>query len=178
MRWRRKSTWSRRIVFGDNESLDRWKRKLADAELTFVGDEKNGENTYRTFRGNDAEKAKSFLRAEPVPHDSYYLVVETPDGVWGTDSNSIYLERLRPWQLEIEKADCAGLITAIIDGFHNLTLAARGIVDNYVVGVACGRCDQEWIDGVRYRDVTLVRCPACAAANRVNSVNIDVQFGG
>ncbi|MGH3391478.1 MAG: hypothetical protein ACRDOO_21625 [Actinomadura sp.] len=172
-RWSKKTTWSG-MIFADDASLDRWKQKLADAELTFVGKEKTGRNTYVTFTGNNAEKAKAFLRKEPVDDDFTYIVVETPDGIWGTDSNSIYLEKLRPWQLDTGDADCTGVISALIDGVHNLQLAARGVIDNYVVEVTCGGCGHEWIDGIRYRDVTLVRCPECTAANRVDSANIEV----
>lgn len=168
---RSKTTYSGK-VFADRVSLERWERKLADAELTFISEETTGENTYDTYFGNDPEKAKVFLRAEPVPNDYHYIVVETADGTWGTDSNSLYLEKLRPWQLATDDAECIGTINALVDGFHNLNLAAAGVVDNYLVKVACGRCGHEWIDGIRYLDVTLVRCPECVAANHVDSSDI------
>ena len=173
MAWfrRRRTTWSG-LVFASDEALEQWRRKLAEAELTYLGEERRSGNIYRTFRGNDPEKAKRFLRGEPVDRDNLYLVVETPDGTWGTDSNALYLEQLRPWQRHVDNADCTGQITALIDGLHNLRFAARGIVDNYAVEVTCGRCRHEWIDGIRYRNATLVRCPACRATNRVDSSNI------
>ncbi|NYI05333.1 hypothetical protein [Allostreptomyces psammosilenae] len=173
LRRRKETTWSG-MVFADDAALEDWKRRTAEAGLTFVGKKENAGNTYVTFTGTDAEKAKAFLREEPVPHDRYYVVVETPDGVWGTDSNSIYLEQLRPWQLRTRDADCDGELTTLIDGVHNLLLAQRGIIDNFVVGVSCGRCEREWIDGVRYGGETLVRCPGCQARNRVDSRNIRV----
>jgi hypothetical protein len=39
-------------------------RKRDEAEFTFVAVEWTGGNTYRTFRGNDAEKAEVFLRKQ------------------------------------------------------------------------------------------------------------------
>lgn len=174
---KKKSEYST-LVFVDRAAAAAYQQKLDEAELTFVAVERTGGNTYRTFRGNDAEKAKVFLRNEPVDAEFLYLVVETPDGTWGVDINGIYLEKLRPWQLRTDEADCAGTITALIDGFHNLGLAARGTSDNYVVEVACGKCSGEWLDAVRYRDLTLVRCPGCAAANLVDSSNIKVTDYG
>jgi hypothetical protein len=58
-----------------------------------------------------------------VDEEFLYIVVETPGGTWGVDINGIYLEKLRPWQLRTDEADCTGTITALIDGFHNLGLA-------------------------------------------------------
>lgn len=144
------------------------------AGLTLRRTEDRDGNTYIVYRGADPEAAKRFLRAEPVPHDRWYVVVETPDGVWGTDSTSLYLEALRPWQHGTAEPDATGSITALIDGTSNLVMASRGVVDNYLVQVACGRCFHEWIDGVRYQDLTLVRCPACSALNRVDSSGIGV----
>jgi len=41
--------------------------------------------------------------------------------------------------------------------------------DNFLAEIRCGRCGHEWIDGIRYSDVTRVRCPDCRAFNRVDS---------
>jgi hypothetical protein len=149
-------------------------RRAEAAGLTLRRTEDRDGNTYIVYRGDDPEAAKRFLRAEPVPHDRWYVVVETPDGVWGTDSTSLYLENLRPWQCGTAEPDVTGAITALIDGTSNLVMAARGVVDNYLVEVTCGRCSHEWIDGVRYQDLTLVRCPVCSAINRIDSSGIGV----
>jgi hypothetical protein len=175
---RKKKSRSLPLVFVDQAAVAAYQRKLDEAELTFLGVEWTGENTYRTFRGNDVEKAKAFLRNEPVNEEFHYIVVKTPDGTWGTDIEGIYLEKLRPWQLRTDDADCTGTITLLIDGYFNLQAAAQGISDNYVVEVTCGDCAGEWIDAVRYRDLTLVRCPRCGAANRVDSSNIKVMGYG
>jgi hypothetical protein len=164
------------LVFATSAAADAFQRRLDDAGLTLVGHHQDGANTYVTLRGDDPEAAKAFLRKEPVTRDFYYVVVETPDGVWGTDINTLYLEKLRPWQHDVGAAECDGTIETLIDGHHNLITAARGIMDNFLVEVACGRCGHLWIDGVRYRALTLVRCPACSAGNRVDSSPITVDL--
>jgi hypothetical protein len=163
------------LVFATAAAADAFQRRLDDAGLTLIGQRVNGGNTYVTLRGDDPEAAKAFLRKEPVTRDFYYVVVETPDGVWGTDVNTLYLEKLRPWQRDAGAAECDATIEALIDGHHNLITAAQGIMDNFLVEVSCGRCAQHWIDGVRYRAPTLVRCPACGTANRVDSSAITVD---
>lgn len=45
------------------------------------GVEYNGQASYLTLAGPDAERAKDFLRNESVDRELYYIVVETPDGV-------------------------------------------------------------------------------------------------
>ncbi len=48
-------------------------------------------------------------------------------------------------------------------------MAARGISDNFVVKIKCGKCEHEWFDGVRYKNLTAVRCPNCKTINKVDS---------
>lgn len=163
------------MLFVTDEALERHTQRTEAAGLKFKCVEERGGNTYETYEGSDPEKAKEFLRKEPVANDHTYILVETPDGTWGTDSSSLYLERLRPWQLDADGADCSGSLAKLIDGFHNLELAAKGVVDNFLVEVCCGRCEHAWIDGIRYNDVTLVRCPDCGAGNRVDSSGISSQ---
>jgi hypothetical protein len=153
-----------------------WEQRLAEAGLTLVGVESKGTGTYVTLSGPDPEKAKAFLRNEPIEDELYYVVVQTPDGNWGVDINGIYLEGLRPWQLDVDGADHEGVIVTLIDGVHGLTTAAQGILDNYIVEVRCGGCAHEWVDGVRYANVTLVCCPSCEATNRVDSSGYTASF--
>jgi hypothetical protein len=47
---------------------------------------------YRIHKGPDAESAKAFLKQNPVNRDSYFLVVETPEGNYCRDSQGIYQE--------------------------------------------------------------------------------------
>lgn len=102
------------------------------------------------------------------------MVVQTPDGVWGADIEGLYLEKLRPWQLDLASAETTAQIVTLINGAYGIELAAVGRADNFIVEVAGGRCERTWLDGVRYRGLTLVRCPHCDAANRVDSTNIIV----
>lgn len=164
------------LVFGNDEALEQHQQKTDAAGLRFKFVEERGGRIYHTYECSDPERAKEFLRAEPVANDHTYIIVETPDGTWGTDSSSLYLERLRSWQLNVHEADCTGSLSKLIDGFHNLELAARGVVDNFAVEICCGRCSHEWIDGIRFNNVTLVRCPSCGAANRVDSFELSSQI--
>lgn len=165
---------SKYMVFATNESLQEWERGLADAGLTQVGTSRQSQGTYETWNGSDAEKAKAWLRERKIDQELYYVVVQTPDGVWGADIEGLYLEKLRPWQLDLASAETTAEIVTLINGVYGIELAATGRADNFIVEVACGRCERTWLDGVRYRDLTLVRCPHCGAANRVDSADFTV----
>jgi len=148
---------------------------IAGAGLTFVGVKRaDNKATFVTLRGPDAEIAKAFLCRQTVDQELCYLVIETPGGTWGLDIRTIYLESLKLCPIAPRDADCAGTISAVVDGGDTLLQAARGASDNFVVMVTCGRCGNEWLDGVTYRDLTVLRCPGCAATNRVDSFDIVV----
>jgi hypothetical protein len=157
------------VPLASDEPLERWERRVADAGLRFVEIKQTGKATYQTLAGEDPEKAKAFLRNEPVDKEKYYIIVETPDGNWGTDFKGLFLEHLRPWQTDTANADCRGLINSLIDANQSIEAAAQGWADNFVVEVNCGRCDHKWVDAIRYRDDTLVRCSACRARNLIDS---------
>jgi hypothetical protein len=158
-----------RIPLARDEPVERWQRRLAGAGLRFVGIKQTESGTYQTLACDDAEQAKDFLRQETVEREQYYLVVETPDGNWGADINGLFLEKLLPWQTDTAASECRGRLRGLIGGSEGILAAAHGWVDNFLVEVACGRCDHEWTDGIRLRDATVVRCPACRARNLVDS---------
>ena len=137
---------------------------------------KKGKAQYTIYRGDDPEKAKRYLLdLEPVTQESDYYVVETPDGNWGMDTLGLYLEELRPWQLDTAAAECLGAIIRVANT-QGIISAACGEIDNFVAEVACGKCSFEWYDGLRYQNVTAVRCPACKALNKVDSGGIVVNL--
>jgi DNA-directed RNA polymerase subunit RPC12/RpoP len=152
--------------------MESWKRKVAEFGLTVAGVEFNGNGTYLTLNGRDAERAKEFLLGESVDRELYYIVAETPDGVWGIDIEGLYLENLRPWQLETTSVDCRVPAGGIAGSPDSVQMAMRGSHNNFLVWVGCGRCSHRWIDGVRYQNETLTRCPECGARNLVDSSNI------
>jgi hypothetical protein len=148
----------------------RWRERLTAAGLRYVKLTRDDRGCYfLTLAGDDAEAAKRYLQAEPVEKELYYIVVETPDGNWGTDIQGLYLERLRPWQYDTRAAECTGQVAYLPDSGYTLGAAGAGLAGCWVAGIACGRCGREWLDGLRYRDLTLVRCPSCGAANEVDS---------
>jgi phage FluMu protein Com len=51
----------------------------------------------------------------------------------------------------------------------SLQYAANGVTDNLVVHIECGKCKHQWQDGVRFKDVVVVRCPGCKALNKVDT---------
>lgn len=65
-------------------------------KVVFVREERQqdrGETLiYRIHKGPDAESAKAFLKQNPVNRDSYFIVVETPEGNYCRDSQGIYQE--------------------------------------------------------------------------------------
>jgi ssDNA-binding Zn-finger/Zn-ribbon topoisomerase 1 len=140
----------------------------------FKGKERSGDNTYEVYTGTDAESARAFLATKKVTQGLYYIVVETPEGNWGVDKEGLFLEKLLPWQRDTGSADCDGSLGSY--NLFGLQAAAKGWNDNFVVGVQCGKCQYEWKDGIRYKDLTVVRCPKCKAKNKVDSRNIEVHF--
>lgn len=140
-------------------------------EPRFVNKEQKGGNTYEVYKGSDAESAKAFLLAKSVTQPLYYIVVETSDGVWGADKEGLYLENLRPWQTDVGSAETE-VASANVHSMSGLAMAARGITDNFISLVGCGACGKEWRDGVRYQNVTVVRCPDCGKKNKVDTSNI------
>jgi ssDNA-binding Zn-finger/Zn-ribbon topoisomerase 1 len=140
----------------------------------FVSKDRTGGNTYEVYKGSDPESAKAFLATKTVTEAQYYIVVETPDGNWGLDKEGLFLEKLLPWQTDVGSAECDGTLGSY--NLFGLQGAARGWNDNFVVGVTCGKCQHEWKDGIRYNNLTLVRCPQCKAKNKVDSRNIQVHF--
>jgi phage FluMu protein Com len=139
----------------------------------FIGKRTNPAGTYEDYRGTDAESAKEFLLTKKTSLPKYYIRVETPEGNWGMDKEGLYLERLLPWQVNVTSAKVEGK-----HGFpgtmFGVIMAKKGIVDNFVVEIACGKCGHEWQDGVRYQNTTVVKCPKCKTLNKVDSTNITV----
>lgn len=163
------------LPMASDEPVEQWRARYTAAGLTFIDIKTQSQGAiFQTLRGNDPEVAKRYLREEPVTEALYYIVVETPDGNWGTDVDGLFLEKLRPWQNDISPAECAGSIVSLIDGYGSLSNAAKGFSDNWVAGIECGRCNFEWIDGIRYCNLTLVRCASCGTANTVDSRNYTV----
>lgn len=132
------------------------------------------EATYEIFKAKDAESAKAFLLTKRIDKELYYIIVETPEGNWGMDVEGLYLERLLSWQTNISSAECEGSIVPMSYSMFGLEMAAKGFNDNFIVKVQCGKCKHEWLDGVRYKNFTVVRCPKCKTLNKVDSNNIVV----
>lgn len=150
-------------LFGNNK-----KQQLL--QPIFTGKQQKGNSIFEVYKTEDAESAKAFLLNKEVVQERYYIVVDTPDGSWGKDKIGLYLERLRPWQTDTSLVQCKGVahhptIT------ENAVSAARNVVDNYVTKIVCGNCNREWLDGVRYQNITVVRCPNCKKYNKVSTEN-------
>lgn len=65
--------------------------------VVFVREEtaEDGNGTYRIFRAPDAISAKTFLDGQAVSQPLYYLMVETPEGVYCRDIGGMYKEASR-----------------------------------------------------------------------------------
>jgi len=142
---------------------------------TFVNKERTPGGTYEVYKGKDAESAKAFLMKKRVDEKLYYIVVETPEGNWGMDIKGLYLERLLPFQTNINSAKCTGMTCGMPDMF-GLEAAARGMNDNFISQVECGKCNHQWQDALRYQNLTVVKCPKCKTLNKIDSSNFNVYF--
>jgi|GEM_PF-4520094 len=136
----------------------------------FVRKYTTGGSTYEVYECDDVEEAIEFLRTKSVERERYYVLVETPVGNWGMDIKGLYKERLLPWQTDISSAEVEGVAISMADLFA-LQMAARGLNDNFVVGVRCGNCDHQWVEGLRYQNWTVVQCPKCQKRNKISSDN-------
>jgi predicted Zn-ribbon and HTH transcriptional regulator len=132
--------------------------------------------TYEIYKGSDPETAKEFLGKKTVTQGMYYILVETADGNWGKDKDGIYLEHLQSWQNDLSSIDAEGQFIPMTWSDQGLKYAAKGINDNFIVKLECGKCKHQWIDGVRYNNDTLVKCPQCKAKNKIDSRNIHIVF--
>jgi phage FluMu protein Com len=130
--------------------------------------------TYEIYQSTDTESAKAFLKTRTVTEPKYYVIIETPDGNWGIDKEGLYLEQLLPWQKDLSLAGVEGSHNPLSVVAFSLQMAARHITDNFIVQVTCGSCGQEWLDGVRYQNTTVVRCPKCKTYNSIDTGNIQV----
>jgi hypothetical protein len=144
------------------------RKKPALKKPKFVEKRQTPSGTYEVYRGSDAESARNFLKSKTVSEKKYYIKVETPAGNWGKDIDGLYLERLAPFQLNINSAQCEGSICGMPTS-AGLQYAANGIADNFVVPVKCGKCGRTWEDGIGYKRMTVVRCPGCGSLNKVDS---------
>jgi len=144
-------------------------------KVKFVRKYAHGEGVYETYKCDDAELAKEFLMTKSVDKQKYYLTVETPMGNWGMDIKGLYKEHLLSWQTDIASGEVVGQALGLPDSF-SLEVAARGINDNFVVGVKCGHCGHQWVEGLRYQDWTVVQCPECQKRNKIHSDSYHAYF--
>jgi uncharacterized protein YndB with AHSA1/START domain len=143
----------------------------------FIEKRQTPSGTYEVYRGNNAESARIFLASKKVDQKQYYIKVETPEGNWGIDIDGLYLERLVPFQMNINSAQCEGSISGI-PTMSSLQYAFKGIGDNFVVSIKCGKCNHEGSDGIRYKNPTIVKCPNCRSLNKVDSSPHIVETSG
>lgn len=65
-------------------------------QVTFVREEHQSKMgsmlTYQIYQGPSAAAAKTFLEQNPVTKPLYYIIVETPEGIYGRDIQGIYKE--------------------------------------------------------------------------------------
>ena len=133
----------------------------------------DGNRTYELYIEDDAEVAKEWLLTKKVEKPNYYITIKTNQGTWGLDKEGLYLTNLLPWQTDLSLAEVEGSVIGIPSMF-NIGMASRGITDNFVVRVQCGKsgCGNEWNDALRYQNPTIVRCPKCKSYNRIDSTNL------
>jgi hypothetical protein len=132
--------------------------------------------SYEMYNANRAEAARQFLLTRRVSEPLHYVVVETPEGNWGIDIEGLYLERFPEPHHPLESAAVEGIPAQQSANQFGLVEAAQGRRDNFVHEVTCGSCRRNWFDGLRYRAVTVVRCPHCERLNRVDTWQFGVEF--
>lgn len=147
-------------------------------EPIFIQKRTTPSGTYEVYQADDAKSAKEFLQTKSVSEAKYYIVVETPDGNWEMDKEGLYLEQLLPWQKDQSLARVAGSHNPLSVSPFSLPTAANRITDNFVIRVTCGQCHHSWLEGIRYQNLTVVRCPKCKTYNSIDSHNIQFFLTG
>jgi HEAT repeat protein len=150
------------------EALGKIDIRKEESVPTFVRKDQKGNYTYKIYKSADAESAKLFLLKQKVDRPQYYITVETPEGIWGMDKEGLYLVKLLPWQSDLSLADCEGKMSKPPTKFSAM-MAVNGQMDNFVAQVQCGKCGYEWLDGLRYKNITIVHCSKCKSYNTVDS---------
>jgi hypothetical protein len=148
------------------------------SKVVFVrkySEKRPGNPTYEEYKCDDTELAKEFLITKLVDKEQYFVIVQTPMGTWGMDIKGLYKERLLPWQTDITSVEVEGVAVGIPDPY-GLEIAARGTSDNFVISVICGNCDLCWIEGLRYQNWTVIKCPKCQKRNKISSNNYICYF--
>ncbi len=148
---------------------DRFSWLGTGSDVKPLGGSQRGANTYESHACADLDATQQFLLSREVDRPQHYVDVETPDGLWGIDINGIYQGHLPDWKKNIDLAECDGHAIGLSVGDTSLEYCAKGISDNFVVSIGCGRCEHEWLGALRYQDVTIARCPSCGAYNKVDS---------
>jgi hypothetical protein len=141
------------------------KTKANYEEPLFVKTQIQRGYTYKIYKSSSAESAKEFLSSQKVDKKDYYIIVETHEGNWGIDVEGLFLEKLLPWQTNLSLAACEG--NSIPISSFGIEAAARSINDNFIAMIKCGNCGTEWKDGIRFNDVTIVKCPSCKIFNEI-----------
>jgi hypothetical protein len=146
---------------------------MSKQEPEFFKKMTQGNKTYELYLWDDPEAARKWLMTKEVTEPLYYIQVKTEQGVWGIDKEGLFLTDLLPWQTNLALAKHEGEITGMPNMF-NLGMVAQGITDNFVVEVQCGSegCSYTWMDGIRYQDKTVVRCPQCREYSLIDSKHI------
>ena len=142
--------------------------ETAEEGVQFVNMTISPDGTYEIYQAPTAADARCFLERKVILQKYTFIVVETPEGKWGKDIDGLYLEKLLPIQLNITEAQYDGSIIGI-PSILSFGMAAKGVTDNFLVNAKCGNCSHCWMDGIRYRNKTLVRCPECKSLNLVDS---------
>lgn len=146
---------------------------MSQQEPDFFKKVTEGNKTYELYLWDEPEASRQWLMTKEVTEPLYYIQVKTDQGVWGIDKEGLFLTDLLPWQTNQTLAKQEGEITGF-PNFFNLGMASQGIADNFVIEVQCGSkgCGYTWMDGIRYQNKTVVRCPKCKAYSLIDSSNI------
>jgi len=141
-------------------------------KLILSGTETVGEYTYEDYAASSAEEAKLFLSFCKVVKPFYYIVVKTPEGIWGLDKHGLYLEKLLPFQKEVLLEQCKGYCKSFP---YTITMVkAIGLSGIFVCDIVCGICGHTWKDGIELCSIrkTIVKCPKCKNYNGVDTSDI------
>ncbi len=123
---------------------------MSQQEPEFFKKVTEGNKTYELYLWDDPEPSRQWLMTKEVTKPLYYIQVKTEQGVWGIDTEGLFLTNLLPWQTNLALAKQEGGITGM-PSMVSVGSAVKGIADHFVIEVQCGSegCGYSWMDGTR-----------------------------
>lgn len=167
--------------------LSKKKTKNRDQfHVIFTGRELLGEDQYEYYKADSISDAQKFLRSkQPLPEHTC-LIVETPAGTWGLNSNGPFIQQSSTNQTLSEQTDLSTIqcepvsITPLLTN-ELLTELLAGVEKQIWLDICCGSCREPFwgqvrvsMEGLNTIDFSThdFICIHCGAKNHISATEV------